>query len=148
MNALPRLTALRALRDRLEPLADLPEAPFGWAEELPKLQREEIELATRSEAIVDEIAQLTSDLTGLVVDKTATGLSERVERLADLRARYVPAEKGLPDRRLQLREAELAISGLITRIDRQDDPNPEGLLLGASVIGALRQPRLRIDIER
>jgi uncharacterized protein YhaN len=136
--ALPRLAALRSLRERLAPLAALPDAPAGWVEALPKLQSDDIELATRVEGVAEEIAQLSSDLDGLVLDETAIALADRVERLADPRARHMTAEKDLPDRRLQLRETRLVISGILSRIEHSDEPDPARLVLGVSVVGALR----------
>jgi uncharacterized protein YhaN len=137
LNALPRLAALRSIRERLAPLADLPDAPLGWAEDLSQLQKDEIELATRAQGIVDAITQLSSELDTLVVDEAAVSLTDRVERLADLRARHVTAEKDIPERRLQSREAELAISGILNRIERKGEPDLARLVLGASVVGAL-----------
>lgn len=139
LNALPRLAALRSIRERLAPFMDLPDAPLGWAEDLPQLQKDEIELATRAQGIVDAIAQLSPEMDTLVVDEAAVSLTDRVERLADLRARHVTAEKDIPERRLQLREAELAISGVLSRIERKEEPDPARLVLGASVIGTLRR---------
>jgi uncharacterized protein YhaN len=104
LNALPRLAASRSVRERLAPLADLPDAPLGWAKDLPQLQKDEIELVTRAQGLADEIAQLSSELDALVVDEAAVSLTDRVERLADLRARHVTAEKDIPERRLQLRK--------------------------------------------
>ena len=139
LNALPRLTALRGIRERLAPLADLPDAPVGWAEELPKLQKDEIELATRTQGIEDEITQLSSELNAIVVDKTALNLADRVGRLADLRARHVTAEKDIPERQLQLRDAELVISGILSRIDRKGETDPARLVLRVSILGTLRE---------
>ena len=138
LNALPRLAALRGIRERLAPLADLPDEPLGWAEELPRLQKEEIELATRGQGIEDEIEKLSAQLGAIVVNETALKLAGRVERLADLRARYVTAEKDIPERRRQMREAELAISGILSRIERKGEADPGRLILGASVVGLLR----------
>jgi uncharacterized protein YhaN len=42
LAALPRMAALRQLRERLGPFTGLPEAPPGWLGELPELQRGEI----------------------------------------------------------------------------------------------------------
>lgn len=139
LNALPRLAALRSIRERLAPFADLPDAPLGWAEELTKLQKDEIELATRAQGFEDEITQLSSDLDTIVVDEVAVRLAERVERLAELRARHVTAEKDIPERRVQLREAELVISGILSRIERQGEADLARLILRASVVGALRE---------
>jgi uncharacterized protein YhaN len=139
LNALPRLAASRSVRERLAPFADLPDAPLGWAKDLPQLQKDEIELVTRAQGLADEIAQLSSELDALVVDEAAVSLTDRVERLADLRARHVTAEKDIPERRLQLREAELVISGILSRIERKGEPDPARLTLRASVVGALRE---------
>ena len=138
LNALPRLTDLRALRLRLAPLADLPIAPRGWAEELPQLQKNEIELGIRAQSLSGEIAELSEQLDAIVVDETALRLADKIERLADLRARYVTAEKDIPERRLQLREAEFAISTILGRIERTGETDPIRLVLGASVVGSLR----------
>ena len=94
---------------------------------LPQLQKDEIELVTRAQGLADEIAQLSSELDTLVVDEAAVSLTDRVERLADLRARHVTAEKDIPERRLQLREAELVISGILSRIERKGEPDPARL---------------------
>jgi uncharacterized protein YhaN len=138
LNALPRLTDLRALRERIAPLADLPGAPRGWGDELPQLQKDEIELGIRTQGLTEEIAELSRQLDAIVVDEAALRLADRVERLADLRARHVTAEKDIPERHLQLREAELATSAILGRIDRTGETSPDSLVLGASVMGALR----------
>ncbi|WP_432212091.1 AAA family ATPase [Bosea vestrisii] len=138
LNALPRLADLRALRQRIAPLADLPDAPRGWAEELPQLQKDDIELGIRAQSLTEEIAELSGQLDAIVVDETALRLADKVDRLADLRARHVTAEKDIPERRLQLREAEFAISTILGRIERTGETDPHRLVLGASVMGALR----------
>lgn len=138
LNALPRLTDLRALRQRIAPMADLPDAPRGWAEELPQLQKDEIELGIRAQGLTEEIAELSGQLDAIMVDETALRLADKVERLTDLRARYVTAEKDIPERRLQLREAEFAISSILGRVEKSGETDPDRLVLGASVVGALR----------
>jgi uncharacterized protein YhaN len=138
LTALPRLATWRALQERLAPLPDLPNAPLGWSEQLPKLQAEEIELATRAKGIEDEVARLSSEIAAIAVDETAVRLADRVTRLADLRARHMTADKDLPERRLQLREAKLTISGILRRIERNDEPDPARLVLSVTALGALR----------
>ena len=128
LNALPRLAALRTLRAELQPLADLPEAPAGWLESLPQLQKDDIELATRAAAAEAEIGQLSAELKTIVVDEAALALAGRIEQSAELRARHVTAEKDLPERRLQLREAEFAVSGLLSRLGRADEADPRRLV--------------------
>lgn len=106
LNVLPRLTELRAIRERLGPLESLPMPSLGWAEELPELQRDEIELATRAEGLNDEITQLMTALDAISVDETALKLADRAGRLVELRARYLTAEKDIPERRLQENRAK------------------------------------------
>ncbi|MFT4118360.1 AAA family ATPase [Bradyrhizobium sp.] len=138
LAALPRLTALRGIRARLAPLADIPDAPPGWAVEVPQLQKQEIELAVKINAVADEIGQLADEVRAVIVDETALRTADRVERLVDLRARYVTAEKDLPERRLQLRELDLAISGILQRVERPEEAEPKRLVLSAATIGRLR----------
>jgi uncharacterized protein YhaN len=139
LAALPRLAALRAFRERLQPLAELPVPPPNWSEDLPKLQKEEIELGVQTRAVSDEIERLGIEVESIVLDEPALQLFSRVQRLADSRARYMTAEKDIPERRLQLQAAELAASGILTRIERDGETEPRRLLLGASTVGRIRE---------
>ncbi|HEX7884162.1 MAG TPA: AAA family ATPase [Afipia sp.] len=139
LAARPRLAALRAFRERLRPLAELPTPPPVWSEDLPKLQKEEIELGVQTRAVADELERLGVEVDSIVIDESALRLFSRVERLADLRARHVTAEKDIPERRLQLQAAELAVSGILTRMEREGEAEPRRLLLGASTVGRLRE---------
>ena len=139
LAALPRLAALRTLRERLQPLAKLPAPQPAWNMDLPKLQKEEIELSVQTRAVADEIDRLGAEAESIVIDEPALRLFSRVERLADLRARHVTAEKDIPERRMQLQAAELAVSGILTRMEREGEADPRRLLLGASTVGGLRE---------
>lgn len=139
LAALPRLAALRALRERLQPLAELPAPPPVWNLDLPKLQKEEIELSVQTRAVADEIERLGTEIESIIIDEPALRLFSRVERLADLRARHLTAEKDIPERRLQLHAAELAVSGILTRMECESEADPRRLLLGASTVGGLRE---------
>lgn len=138
LAALPRLAASRDIRARLTPLADIPEAPQRWAAEVPRLQKQEIELGVKSRVVVDEISRLAEDIRQVVVDDTALRIAERADRLTELKARYVTAEKDVPERRLLLRQLDLAMSGILQRIERPEEPEPKRLVLGAATVGRLR----------
>jgi uncharacterized protein YhaN len=138
LSALPRLAALRAIREKLDHLSVLPEPPPGWLEALPALQAEEIELRTRVESAGADIERITRELEAFVVNEAALRLAGSVDALAERRARFVTAEKDLPERRLQLQEQEQKIAGILGRLGRAHDPEPERLVLGASTVGALR----------
>ena len=102
INALPRLQTFRSLRAELLPLASLPDAPSTWTDDLPALMFRQTKLATQTQTVTETIGDLRDELERLVVNASACGLKNRIELLTDLRARYVTAEKDLPDRRLRL----------------------------------------------
>ncbi|WP_194963418.1 hypothetical protein [Campylobacter jejuni] len=89
--------------------------------------------------VSEEIERLGTEDRSIIVDEPALQLLSRVERLADLRARHITAEKDIPERRLQLHAAEVAISGILTRMERDGETDPRRLLLGASTVGHLRE---------
>ena len=138
LTALPRLATLCGIRETLQGLSDLPDAPFGWSTDLPILQAEAIELSTRAEGFEGEVANISDEIANMVVDEVALFHAERVERLVDLRARYLNAEKDIPERRLQLGAVELAIVAVLARLARADEVDPSSLLLDAVTTGALR----------
>ncbi|GJE56441.1 AAA family ATPase [Methylobacterium thuringiense] len=139
LNALPRLAALRSTRERLAPLAALPDAPAGWAQELPSLQKQEIELGIKLKTVADELARLGAEIDAVGIDEAALRLHDDLEWLDGLRARYATAEIDLPERRMQVRAADLAISAILARLERPDEADPRRLVLGASVVGRLRE---------
>lgn len=138
LGALPRLAELKRVRALIEPLSAIPDAPLGWAEELPALRREEIELATQANSVASNIDAITEELENIVVDERISGLAGRIDLLVDLRARYVTAEKDIPKLRLRLKEAEFGASRILAQLERAPETKPADLLVGASTIGALR----------
>jgi uncharacterized protein YhaN len=138
VSALPRLVALRAAREQLLPWIDLPAAPVGWREALPELQAAEIETTVRSETIDGEIDQRLAELEAVVVNEAALKLADRVDRMGDLHARYVTAGKDIPMRGLEVREQELAIAGILGRIGREGDSDPQRLVFDAATAGGLQ----------
>ena len=150
LAALPRLAALRSIREQLAMVADVPEASPAWASELPGLQKEEIELGVQSTAIAEDITRLEDEIAAITEDEAALRLAERVDRLADLRARHVTAEKDIPERRLQLREIDRSISTILDRIEREGEAEPRRLVLTTTTAGRLRElieARSGIDAE-
>jgi uncharacterized protein YhaN len=138
LNALPRLTALRTLREQLAPLEGLPEVPFGRREALPDLQKEDVSLATRAAGIDADIGRMSGELDAVVLDEPALEVAERLEGLSLLKSRHETADKDLPDRRLKLGEIKRSIAGLLARLGRPDEEDPHRLVLAASSVGILR----------
>ena len=138
LDALPRLNKLQAARETLAELSDLPEPPAGWPDEIAGLRENDARLETEVAGLDREIARLKADLVGIDVDQNVVELSGRIERLPDLRARHVTAVADIPNRQLDLKEAEGKIKGALHRMERPDAAQPEALVLPASTVGALR----------
>jgi len=138
ISAMPRLQSFRALRAELVPLALLPEAPASWSQDLPALMIRQTRLEAQTQSVAETIANLRKELEGLVVNASACGLKSRIELLTDLRARYITAEKDLPERRLSLGLAEQTIARVLALIDHVSEQNPARLVLSAAVTGSLR----------
>ncbi|MGO4832254.1 AAA family ATPase, partial [Rhizobiaceae sp. 2RAB30] len=137
IRALPRLADLRHRCGEIELLDGLPQPPPHWNVELPGLQKAEIELSAKGEAVSAEIEALSREIGTIVVDEAALAVTDRLEPLADWRARYVTADKDLPDRRLRLSELERRIASIVKSLGREGEP-PASMALDARSLGALR----------
>jgi uncharacterized protein YhaN len=138
IGALPRLATLRYLREQMQPLAALPAAPAGWGTLLPALRDESIMLAERSKALDQEQSEIETALQNIVVDEAVCAIAGQLDRLNNLHARYVTAEKDIPVRKLELRAAETRIAGILGRMGRVAEPDPRRLLLNAVTTGRLQ----------
>jgi uncharacterized protein YhaN len=152
INALPRLAALHSLRDQMQTLADLPMAPADWHTRLPALRDESVTLAERGKALEREQAEIETALQTVVVDEAARAVAGQLDRLNALHARHVTAEKDIPVRKLEVREAETRIAGILGRLGRVAELDPHRLLLDAVTTGRLqdliaRQSGIEITYE-
>ncbi|HTN11831.1 MAG TPA: AAA family ATPase [Acetobacteraceae bacterium] len=138
LAALPHLLAVQRLRAELDGLADLPAPPAGWAAELPQLQRDDVELATRAAGIEAEIIERTARRDAIVLD-SAAGLASRFEDLAEARARHVTADLDIPSRRAELLAAEAAIAAVLARLGREGETDPGRLVLPAKLAAKLER---------
>ncbi|TIL34005.1 AAA family ATPase [Mesorhizobium sp.] len=138
LAALPRLAELREVRSSLAALQDLPEAPPSWADELPALHQEYVQLAVKSETSKRVTAELENQLKVIAVDESALALEQRMDALGEMHARYVTAERDLPDRRLQLKEVGREIASILRLLERPEDDDFSRLLLGSRVSGTIR----------
>ncbi|MDE1172738.1 MAG: AAA family ATPase [Parvibaculaceae bacterium] len=139
LNARPRLAKLRSLREQLAPLEGLPDAPAGWAETLPTLREEEIKLETQIAANADEVERSTSAVEAIGVDQVGLSLAGKLDDADSLRARYLTAEKDVPDRRQKLHDLDHAIAFQLRQIEREGEANPGSLILPASTVERLRE---------
>ena len=139
LRALPKLADLRKVRELLRPLSGIPEVPSDWSDELSELRQDDTALGTRAENIEREMERISAELDSIVFDESIPKLADDIHLLENSHARYLTADKDLPERRLQQKEADTAITGILRRIEYETIPSdPASLLLGASITGALR----------
>lgn len=138
LGALPRLADLRAWRAELAPLAGLPEPPPGWDERVPQLQQAAHEVAVSGELATAEIRRLAAEVDAIAVDEAALACAGRLADLGDLRARFVTAQKDLPQRRHALEESRRAVFAILARLGREGETEPDRLTLPAAVTDRLR----------
>lgn len=137
-STLPRLNALRELRSKICSMEQLPEVPHGWDVEITGLQADDISLESQHTLLQEQIAALEAGLQTLAVDTIALGIAKRLSDTAGMRDRYTGALRSLPGRRLDLRDSDSTIGGLLRRIEQQNVLNPGDLILTAKTEGALR----------
>lgn len=138
LNALPRLHRLHGLQQQLLAYDDLPDTPFGWAEELPKLVVQDVELRTREQSQMAAIATLQEELSAIDLDERALQAAGSTEHLQVLRARFLTAEKDLPEREITFRAEQQALQALLLRLGQSKEKNPQDLLINVQTETELR----------
>ncbi len=139
LRALPRLRELRALRERIAPLAHLPDAPAGWIDEAARLQRDEIALSVRLERTVADIARRRAELASLTVDEAILAVADRIDGWADTHGRARAAVADIPLRQREAAAEEAAIAAILHRAGRPEPLDPRAFLLGTATVNALRE---------
>lgn len=138
LNALPRLHRLHGLQQQLVVYADLPATPFGWANELPKLVVQDVELRTRNEAQNTAIETLQAEIAAINPDGNALQAAGSTERLQGLRARFLTAEKDLPEREITQRSEQQSLQALMLRLGQDTGGDPHKLLINIQTETELR----------
>jgi uncharacterized protein YhaN len=137
LAAAPVMAALRQNRKKLSEFGDLPLAPPGWLEELPALQQAETKYQTEVEFTEREVRRLAEEASAIVIDEPALQLVGRLDRLEQLRVRFIGAEADLPDRWRELAAVEQQIARLLAHLGLERETAPERLVLPAAQSAAL-----------
>ncbi len=138
-SALPRFDALTEIAEKLSEVKDVSDVPPEMKEQVACLQRNEIALHTALNQTLENIANWTEELKKVVVDETALESADRLDDLAERRARYLTAEKDIPKLRPQIGTDSANIAVILREIGRKDEERPEDLILEAKVTVALRE---------
>lgn len=149
LRTLPSLSRLRALKERLNDLAVVPQPPPSWQKELPDLRRLEIEYRVKQQDTLRSLGALDKELAEIAPDPVALSLTLRMDELSERKARYLTAEKDIP--KLSARAAELAIETILLQLGRPEERSPSRLLLGSATVGTFREligAKSGIDMRR
>ncbi len=138
LNALPHYHRLHRLREELAAFADIPAVPAGFVDEQPRLMIDDAELRVRVENQSAEIARLEREIAEIHPDENALNLAGTAGQLQDLQARFVTAEKDLPEREAALRAEQHKIEALLIRLGRDIKTDPRALLINIQTETALR----------
>ena len=139
LAALPRLVRLREQRDELQPLEALPDAPAGWAEDLPVLIKNDVRLMERKEATARSLAELAASIEAIEIDAAALEHAARIDALSERAIRARAATRDLPDEQLKLREIEGDITRILRELDQAGETDPARLLVPATRAEHLRK---------
>lgn len=137
IDALPLADRLHKLERRIAGFADLPVPPPAWVDDLPEIDREETEFATRIETATQVVEGLETELRGTAPDSAALDRVAEIAATEVLKSGYDTALADLP-RRSKERDAQAgAIAACLTRLGRPG-ADPAALLPEARVSGSLR----------
>lgn len=138
LNALPHFHRLHNLRDELTGFAGIPALAAGFADELPRLLVEDAELRARLEGQVTALTKLEQEIAAVQLDDNALQLAGSGSQLQILRARFMTAEKDLPEREAALRAEQQKIETLLIRLGQDRQADPHHLLINIHAETALR----------
>lgn len=137
IDALPLADRLRRLEVQIAEFGPLPEPPAGWVAELPKLDREETEIATRQETATRAVQRLGQDLRELSADTVILDSVAEIEAAEALKAGHDTALDDLPRR---VSERDGTAGAVRDSLARLGQPGAEvaAILPEVAVIGRLR----------
>jgi uncharacterized protein YhaN len=136
--ALPEAAELQRLQNQLSVLQFLPKVPPSWNANLDRLKQEEAVLAADESRVEKALARVKGEIEGLAVDEVALRVQAEMGRFEELRSRSVGAALDLPAKREERIARKGTIDGILARLERVGEEDPERLVLGVSQSGALR----------
>lgn len=134
----PLVNDYRRASAEYDVLAALPHPPAHWATELPALMAEDTRLQTCLSGLDDRTERLRGEIAAIAIDERLLALGERIDRLIPASARYSGAEDDLPKRRSSLAALQGRIGVILRTLGREDEVDPQMLLVPAPIVGTLR----------
>jgi len=137
--ALPEAGELKRLQDQISALQSLPKVPASWIADLDRLKQEEAVLAADESRIEKAMARVNDEIQELAVDEVALRVQAEMGRFKELRSRSVGTALDLPAKREERIARKGTIDGILARLERVGEEDPQRLVLGVSQSGALRR---------
>lgn len=137
--ALPEVAELKHLQTQLSLLQSLPKAPASWTTDLEPLKKEEAVQAAEEFRIERDLARVQTEIDGLTVDEIAVRVHTEMGRFKELRSRSVGSAVDLPSKREERIACKGTIDGILVRMGRANEGNPENLILTVSKSGSLQR---------
>jgi uncharacterized protein YhaN len=137
--ALPEAAELKHLQTQLSLLQSLPKAPASWTTDLELLKKEEAVQAAEESRIERDLARVQTEIDALTVDEIALGVQTEMGRFKELRSRSVGSAVDLPAKREERIACKGTIDGILVRMERANEENPEHLILRVSKSGSLQR---------
>ena len=137
--ALPEDAELNRLQDQLSVLQSLPKVPASWTSDLDLLKKEEAVLAAEQLRIERDLSRVKDEIEGLAVDEIALRVQTGMGRFKELRSRSVGSAVDIPAKREERIARKGTIDGILERLERASEENPERLVLSVSESGGLHR---------
>lgn len=137
--ALPEAAELKHLQSQLSLLQSLPKAPASWTTDLELLKKEDAVQAAEESRIERDLVQVQAEIDGLTVDEIAMRVQTEMGRFRELRSRSVGSAVDLPAKREERIACKGTIDGILARMERANEENPEHLILRVSESGRLQR---------
>lgn len=134
---LPLLAKLARLRDRLRPLAHLPDAGALARDQADRIERDRLALNTRIADRALRLQGLAEKLDAVNTDAAALACAEDIEAAEALRPEHDAAMKDLPRRWPEADEARSRIGAMVAELG-QDGAQASDLVLPAATLARLR----------
>ncbi|MBB3138642.1 uncharacterized protein YhaN [Rhizobium pisi] len=149
LQVLLPMNRLAGLKESLRLMEVVPEPPESWREELSTLRTKEIEHRVKLQAVLRSIGSIEEEATEIKPDPVALRLASSMDELAELKARFLTAEKDIP--KLSARAADLSVESILLQLGRSGEASPTRLVLDAATVGTLREligSRSGVDAQR
>ena len=138
LSAMPLLRELLEIRDLVEPIASVPDAPQHWSSEIRELERQLTVLSTQITLREKRISDLELDFGAINIDTAALKIASDLEAVDSLHARYTTAQIDVPKLEAQLRDTDRDIQSLIVALGQPDHASPKDLILTSAMVATLR----------